>query len=438
MALWPNSNMNSVNATGVLNLPRNSRAMAYLSVADWTQNDPLIPYTTNTALTGVPSLDRPTADAKAVVTAMTYSFTSKPTDMLWVSARYRSYDFDNRTPLFKVTNTVSYDTTVAAFAEGETTPYAYTRRTFDADASVTPIPFTAFRVGYTREELKQTFRTFDTTTEDTIRLSADTTGLSWLTVRGVYEHGKRTGSGLDEQTLDDIGEQVSLRQFDISDRTTDRFSGIVQLTPISSLSLNGSLSAGREDRSAAQFGLRSNDNRGYGFGLDYVPSKAVSFGMSYEFEKYTASQMSRQANPGPQFNDPSRNWTTDDDDKAHTVTAGLDLLKLFPKTDIRFAYTFSEARSTYVYALATNFLAPATVQQVPNVVNDLQRGTADLRYYITAHLTAGVAYWYDKYAVNDYALQPQTSLAQPSFLTLGYYYAPYTANTLTGRLSYRW
>ena len=439
MALWPDSSMNGANVLGAVNLPRHSRATAYVSLGNWTQNSALIPFTTNSAL-AAPALDRTTADAKAVVTAMTYSFTSKPTDVLWFSARYRSYDFDNRTPAFNLAKPVSYDTTVAAFGEGATSPFSFKRKTFDADASVTPIPFTSLRVGYTREELNQTFRSFDTTTENTIRLSADTTRLTWLTVRGVYEHAKRVGTGFDEQSLDDLGEQVSLRQFDISDRKSDRFSTIAQLTPFSSLAFNGSVSVGREDRGATVFGLRSNDSRGYSLGFDYVPSSAVSLGVSYEFEKYTALQASRQANPGAQFNDPTRDWTTDSADRAHTVAAGLDLIKLWPKTDLRFGYNFSSARSTYVYTLASNFLAPASVVQLPAVLNELTRGTADFRYYVTPHLAAGLAYWFDKYSVNDFALGAQTldSLAQPSFLTLGYALHPYTASTLTARLTYLW
>ncbi len=98
---------------------------------------------------------------------MTYSFTSKPTSLLWFSARYRSYDFDNRTPVFHVANTVAYDTTVESFAEGGTSPYSIDRHTFDADASLTPTRYVALRAGYTREQINETFRTFDTTTEDT-------------------------------------------------------------------------------------------------------------------------------------------------------------------------------------------------------------------------------------------------------------------------------
>jgi MtrB/PioB family decaheme-associated outer membrane protein len=438
MALWPNSNMNAASATGLLNLPSHSRATAYVSLGRWSQNDPLIPFTVNSALQTIP-LDRPTTDVEARVAAMTYTFTSRPVDAVFVSARFRSYDFDNRTPVFNVGNTVAYDTSVAAFAEGGTSPYSFTRRTFDADASFTQLRHAAFRVGYTREQVDQTFRLFDTTTENTVRLSADATGLSWLTLRAVYEHAKRVGSGFDEQTLDDIGEQVSLRQFDISDRNSDRVSAIVQVMPGSSLSFNGSVSAGREERPGTVFGLRSNDNHAFSLGVDFVPRNAVSLGLSYDYEKYTALQASRQANPGVQFDDPTRDWTTDSNDRARTFTASADLLKLWPKTDLRVAYNISHAESVYVYGLAPNStLTPVT--QLPAVVNELQRGTVDLRYYLTAHLAAGGVYWYDTYRVNDFALGQETltSLAQPSFLMIGYLFRPYTANTIMGRLTFLW
>ena len=438
MSLWPNSDMNTGSASGLLNLPARSRVTAALSVSSWAQNDPLIPFTINTSLPVI-SLDRQTADARAHVTAMNYSFSSRPIDMVSFTAKYNSYDYDNRTPIFHLANAVAYDTTVEAFAEGGTSPFSYTRRTFDADVSLTPIKYSAFRAGYTREQINQTFRTFDTTTEDTVRLSADAMGLSWLTLRGVYEHAKRVGSGFDEQALDDIGEQVSLRQFDISDRTSDRFSALAQVMPASQISFNGSVSVGQEDRPGTVFGLRSNDNHAYSVGLDFVPRDAVSFGMNYNFEKYTALQNSREANPGVQFNDPTRDWTTSGNDKAQTFNASLDLLKVWPKTDVRVGYDYSHAESLYVYGLAPNTTLPPVVQ-LPAVVNQLQRGTLDVRYHVTTHLAAGFVYWYDKYAVNDFATSAQTltSITQPSFLMLGYLDRPYTANSFSVRLTYFW
>jgi hypothetical protein len=92
-----------------------------------------------------------------------------------------------------------------------------------------------------------------------------------------------------------------------------------------------------------------------------------------------------------------------------------------------------------VYGLAANSsLAP--VVPLPAVVNELQRGAVDLRYEMSRRAAAGVAYWYDAYAVTDFALGPETlnGLSQPSFLTFGSLYRPYTAHTITARLTYSW
>ena len=145
--------------------------------------------------------------------------------------------------------------------------------------------------------------------------------------------------------------------------------------------------------------------------------------------------------PTQQFNDPRRDWSDTSADRVRTFNASLDLVKLLPRTDVKVGYDYSRANSTYVYGLPANTVIAAPAE-LPAVLNTLQRGTLEARYFVTRRLAVGGAYWYDNYTVNDFALGP-LGLALPTtgtatFMQLGNYYRPYTANTLSARLTYLW
>jgi MtrB/PioB family decaheme-associated outer membrane protein len=453
----PDTEMNTGSAMVSAKLPAHSRATGFLSIGNVTNNTALLPFTSNTAIAPI-ALDRQNADLTARVTAMNYGFTSSPVNYLWLSARFRQYTYDNRSPEFFVGQLVNYDTSVVTENE-HTELLGFTRRTVDGDASVTPFKYLAVRGGYTRFDVDYanpssgvSHRMIEKSVEDTGRVSVDLTNVTWLTVRGIFERSKRVGDGLNIEELIAIGEQPSLRQFDISDRTKDSFRGIVTVMPVSQFSVNASAGIGTEEYPGTNFGLRNNDNNVYSLGADFAPVDKISMGVTYGYEKYTALQASRTANPLPaggsvddptqQFNDPRRDWTDDATDNVRTWNASVDLLKVIPKTELRVGYDYSKGESTYVYGLAPNTTIAAPIQ-LPAIRNTLQRGTIDGRYFITQHLAAGLVYWFDKYDVTDFALGPTASLASPatgttSLMLLGNYYRPYQANTFWARLSYFW
>jgi hypothetical protein len=78
------------------------------------------------------------------------------------------------------------------------------------------------------------------------------------------------------------------------------------------------------------------------------------------------------------------------------------------------------------------------------VFNGWHQGMLDARYFLTRHVAVGGVYLYEWYRVDDFALNPVASLSQPAnaasptLMMLGYFYRPYTANSVMARLTYLW
>lgn len=452
MSTWASNNLQTVNLNGRYGLPGRTKASAAISVGQASQNGALLPATVNTALVS-PALERPTAEAEARTLAMVYAVNSRPKDFLWLNAKYRYYDYDTRTPPFFISSMVVADNTLGAAKESE--PLDIKRQTVDLDASYTPFAYASLNLGYTREDGDRTFRIYEKTAENVVRASIDSTGNQYFTVRGVVEKSSRHGSGDDFAMLAEIGEQTLLRHFDIANRDRTRSSLILQVTPIPALGINGTIATGHDDYSESYFGLRDNKNKSYSIGFNVVPRDTVDFNVEYVHEKYTAVQWSRTSNPlpSPSFDDPSRDWGIDSSDKVDTVTANLDLIKTLPRTDIRFGFDLSDGTSTYVYSLGPNSSVPTGINYGPgNVFNPipvvqlspnrtrLATGRADVQYHVRANVALGAGYWYERYRAEDFSLNGTTinQLNLPSAILSGYYYRPYTGQTMWLRMSYLW
>jgi hypothetical protein len=333
---------------------------------------------------------------------------------------------------------VRLDGTVAASATGGSEPFAYTRHFLDFDASVTPARHLALRAGYSREHDDRSYRYVEETTEDVMRASIDATGLAWGSVRLQYDHSKRRGTGLDEEVLDDIGEQVSLRQFDISDRDRDRLSAIVQVMPWQSVGFNFTASVGQDHRPDTEFGLQDNDMHSITIGVDVSPRESFSWGASYAFENYSTLQRSRQANPGPQFDDPTRDWATDMNENVQTWSFNATS-RITNRTTVDGWYDYVHGGAQYLYLVPANStLTPP--QQLPELRSRYHRASVDLRHALTSQLALAFGYRLDKYLVDEFGRSPEV-LNTPlitAFVNTMYQWRPYGVHTGSVRLIYRW
>ena len=195
--------------------------------------------------------------------------------------------------------------------------FAHDRNTFDADATWTGIRPVALTVGYTNNHNSYDFRIFESTNEHVLQLKADSAGFEWMTFRAHYEYRDRSGSGLDEASLIQIGEQPALRHYDVADRTRNRFVGQVDVVPSEALTLSLSAGLGTDEFADSYFGLQEAAFRNVTFSADYAVPNGLVVGGSYDYERYTGLQRSRSASPGAQEVDPNRDWTADSEERVH-------------------------------------------------------------------------------------------------------------------------
>jgi hypothetical protein len=451
--LWPNSTMQTVSGVGTYKLGPRGRVYGQLGLSSWNQDDDLLPHTINTAIPAI-QLPRATADVHALVTSLLAGYTARPLDRLWLNVRYKLYDFDNDTPEFPVHEYVRFDQVIEPFEFGPgAEPFSYTRQYVDADLSYNVMPFTALRVGYSMERDERTFREFETTTDNMFKVAVDTTGLRYVTLRAQYDFAKRTGEGLDEEVFDADNEgQAFPRQFDISDRDRNRFSFIATVTPHDLFSINGQIGIFRDERPDSNFGLIESDGNFYSVGVDVTPMTTVAFGVTYGRDEYMSLQRSRQANPGPQQTDPTRDWTTDLSDEVDNLYFNVDLIKAIPKTDVRWAFDWMSGVNDITYGLAPNqtiFVPPAQLRQLPRASHEIRRSTLDVMYYLGRRFGVGLGWIYDDYEVDDWAwnqetidglmLNPPPQAGGTQYLSVTrYLYRPYTGNTAVFRVRYFW
>ena len=473
MAMPPDNSMNMVSATGLYKLPSRTTVSGTLWFSAMNQNDTLIPWTINpaaantsvyTQFPGLATLPRQTAEARVHGLNGAFNLTSRPNNFLGLNMRYRFNDHRNLTPVFDAHEYVRFDAVPEDIENGLSQNFNIRQNTFDLTGTFKLAPYTALNLGYVFDDFQRSGRAFSDMRDYTLRASVDTLGNRFVTVRASFDHTTRIGAGFSEASLEEGGLQPGLRFYDEADRDRDRGALLFVVTPASNMDVTFQMTAGRDiyKGEGHQFGLLDNNNQSYNIGASVSPIMTVTIGANYGREIFSSLQSARNANPpgtdyGSWF-DPNRTWNLDNDEHVHNVMAYVDLVDTLPKTDLRFAYDFSDSNQAFIHsgpritALATNAILTAgdsrpcaagltsCFEGLPNVTNTWHRFTADLRYNVTTRVGFGVAYWYEKFDVSDFATVDVTPgvprIDYLGSLTTGYGNRPYKGQTGFIRLLY--
>jgi MtrB/PioB family decaheme-associated outer membrane protein len=437
MQLWPTNSAQTISGAGYTKFAHKTQLTGAISYGFWNQDQPLLPFTSNTALPTI-ALPRASAQAEAHVFSGNLNLVSHPRPDWEFTGRLREYDYNNQTPATTITDYVSYDSSISQSSTNGPRLYAHNRTTFDGDATYSGLRPVALSVGYTYNGTGYDSRIFDHSSENGLRLAADAVGSSFMTLHAKYEYSSRTGSGLNEALLTQIGEHPEMRYYDLANRNRNQFTGIVDFVPNDMWTLSVSGGVGKDNYPDSYFGLQETTFRTFSTGADFHLPNGFGGGGTYNFERYSGLQQSRSSDSST-FDDPTRNWTTDTAETVNYFSLYATPPRIGRNTEARVSYDFSYAEGSYVYGIVPGGPLPAP-SQLPNVYNKLQQLHVDVRHRLSHKLALNFAWLYEPFRVYDFAFDPSVvnSIVQPSSLVLGYVYRPYTANSFNFGLKYFW
>ncbi|HET7745658.1 MAG TPA: MtrB/PioB family outer membrane beta-barrel protein [Vicinamibacteria bacterium] len=454
LALAPSNDSVSGSVGGVFKLPRRTRFTADVTVGRWTQNEtPFLPYSTNTAITGidevthatfpvtaVSSLPATRLDGKADVLSMSYNLTSRPVDNLTLTARYRSYDLDNKTPSIEFPGYVRFEAVWEEIPR-RSVPYSFKTDRLEGTMAYDFGRF-GLEAGYRRSAFHRTFRETEETVENAALVSARLRASDWLMVRGSFERARRDFDqfhlaesehasyldggdpvnllAVDPTTLQSNGQAlcpagtVCNIRFDQARRTFDKVSGLAQVTPHDKVAFSLSYLLARSDYDESLFGLTFANYETFGADVDYAPTDRVGLYAYYSREKNRTDQRGRQSG-ATVSNRAIDDWTADVRDVADTFGGGANLTLVPEKWFLNLSGRYQEvdgdnAIFTDLTGLAgTSRAAAGGAAGLPNF-DDTKLWTlnAEVKYQPRKAWAVAAGAWHEEYVYRDDTSVPRT------------------------------
>lgn len=443
-ALAPNNLAHTIVVNGGLNFPWRTRVTGNAALSWWRQDEPFVPVTINSAIVDPRIAQVPASlDGSVRTTNLAASVTSRPLAALALSARYRSYQYRDEAGVSALPLIVVNDRTVSPADTARRDPFA--RRNADVSGTwqlLEPLSLTV-GLGWEQMERDSAERNVLRTSERTPRVSVDYTGVSWLSLRGMYSKGWRRGSTYVQST----GENPDTRRFDEADRDRERTSLIASVTPIDPVTITGTWQVGHDLYPDALFGVQSDRSTAVGADASFAIGDRITGGAGLMRETFD-DLMKARYRTGTQLNNVTYDWIGNNTDVVNTASLDLHAVLIPERLEAGGSIERSRAR----YAMATyNPVAPtggtaaqnasATAVDLPEVTQTMQPLGTYLRYHFRPDWAFTVRYHAERYTQNDYktnGLVPATAVSATNLqLYLANYFQDYDARYFTFSFTYR-
>jgi len=391
------SHMISLSGSTVLPTPFVSRLAGTIAYGFRRQDESFVALTVNPLSTPAPL---PASNLGGDVRPLlaNFVFTARPARAFDVTARYRIYDYDNKSNEILFTQTSTTDAGLTAETRRSFAPSFITqnagvqgayRITSAAKATL------AFNWEHWDRGPEREVRHLD---EFSPEARLDYRAGSWARFQTSYVYRTRTGSSYDELAPFDAIEPgvphspltPPIRKFDEADNHSHNLQLLSQffLRENVDLTLTGDMHL--TDWTQGDFGLLSDDRWDVGFELSYHPHPRVEISAYYSYD-WIAMLMRSAASGGTAV------WRSQEQDTAHT--GGIDLtLQLVPERVLFSAGFFIQAGNG---RNQTNGTPPDAVD-FPEIADTLWAANTSLRYRYDEHLSLIARYRYESYDQHDW------------------------------------
>jgi hypothetical protein len=452
---------------------RQTRLTADVAFGQWTQNDPFLPYTINSAIftpSGAPanvisSLQQPSLNGKIDTASYNFTFGSRPLDALGIRLRYRNYGYKDKSERFVVTGDTSGAPDrnwVAANAPTPDEPFGHAtaNRTdsstghFEAQASYDFGDLT----------LEGTYRNVQTSWEGRVGSSGtdgDENAFSvaavyhtneWLGFRLQFDDATRTVSGVQTGSVAAVQGVMA----DHAERNRTRIGADVELTPSDKYGVTLAYFRRNDDypnrplevpgNAETESGLLEAKYDMFSVDFDYLPGARAELAAFYTYEKVDETNQWVTLTSGA-VNNVLRYapW-----DKGHTFGVNgvfhvvpekwtCTVLAQHQRVDGFLDITAREAGAFYTPGRTT--LIPPGQGGAADIseYDDMKQTTLvfDVGYAFATAWTFSVGYAYDKYTTADAFSDGTTIFPQAVLFFLKGNDGNYNANMVYTRLTYR-
>jgi MtrB/PioB family decaheme-associated outer membrane protein len=380
--LYPDNSAHYVNFAGSFALFKRLRLLASINAGWLRQNDPFLPYTTNTLLeAGTAPLPSASLNGDKRTLAMNYKLIASLTKNFDIKGVYRQYDYENNTPVFRLTPVQGDFAAADPTNPEENTAFGYNKKNVEVIGNWYFGKKSSLKAGYEGEIMDRSHRDVEHAIENGMVTAVDVSLKKDLSFRASYRYSARNPDHyLDEESLAISGgipaDSVFSRRFDEAARTRNRGDAQIQYDLTDRFSLSGFAGTLQDDynhrggvNSATPlnfiatttnpyylYGLLKDLSYNAGFDGDFALNNAVSLFAEYSYERYYKSMASRYRVPGSTTPLPldcgtsghgcdsaNNDWGSTARDFVHIFTVGWDI-HFGKKTYLNTNYSLSAAK----------------------------------------------------------------------------------------------